>query len=113
MRGTAEDAGNRGGTSPASTNRTAKRVWCRSGGTGLAWDGKGSAERPTDGGAIHPWGWYAHRRRHHDSNTGRGVRASNAAQADRARGLRAQGMSIRAIAAELGVSKSTVADWIR
>lgn len=60
------------------------------------WDRAGmgrdrKAELPTDGGAIHPWGRHAHRRRHSDSNTERGVRASNAAQADRARGLLAQG----------------------
>ena len=42
-----------------------------------------------------------------------GVMASNEERRDRARGLRTQGMSIRAIAAELGVSKSTIADWLR
>lgn len=49
--------------------------------------------------------------RHRDSNTGRGVRASNAAQADRARGLLAQGVSISAVARELGVSRPTIKRW--
>jgi DNA-directed RNA polymerase specialized sigma24 family protein len=55
-----------------------------------------------------------HRKREEKRRRAAGAKAHSSEQ-DRAaaRLMRAQGMSLRAIAAELGVSKSTVSDWCK
>jgi len=47
-----------------------------------------------------------------DCNTGQGVRAGNEPKRATARIMRAQGRSVRAIAAELGVGKTTIDRWL-
>jgi DNA-binding NarL/FixJ family response regulator len=47
-----------------------------------------------------------------DRYTGQGVKASNEQKRATARILKAQGQSLRAIAADLGVSTETVRKWI-
>jgi len=51
--------------------------------------------------------------RYADHNSGQGYRASNEQKRTMARLLKAQGRSVRQIAEELGVGKSTISDWVK
>ena len=51
--------------------------------------------------------------RYADHNSGQGYRASNEQKRATARLLKAQGRSVRQIAEELGVGKSTISDWVK